>query len=89
MRNRPLLWRLHNQAKTYNCRPSDLLGLEDTHDRYCFDSAASLWGNVIESELNAVEGKNSKEIQNKRDSVLRRYIPELAKARKFADPGRR
>jgi hypothetical protein len=43
----------------------------------------------VERALDDVEGKNKNDVSNKRDGVLRRYIPELAKATKFADPGKR
>jgi hypothetical protein len=71
------------------CRPSELMGLKNTWDAYCFDSAVATFGIHVQNELDSVEGKTEKEKDRKRDAVLRRYIPELAKARKFADPGKR
>lgn len=66
-----------------------MVGLENTHEAFCFDSAVSVFCHKIEAEMDSVEAKKDKERKNKRDAVLRRYIPELAKARKFADPGKR
>ncbi len=80
---------MHNLAKTYRCRPSDLLGLTNTWDAFAFDSAVAVFSNKVESEMDSVKGRTDKAKQNARDAVLRRYIPELAKARKFADPGKR
>lgn len=80
---------MHGLAKTYRVRPSDLLGLENTWDAFCFDSAVAVFCNKIESEMDSVKGKTDNAKKKQRDAVLRRFIPELAKARKFADPGKR
>lgn len=82
-------WRLWNLSKAYRARPSEMLGLENTWDSFCLDSAIWVFGSHIENEMNKIEAKTDKEREHKRDSVLRRYIPELAKAQKFADPGKR
>lgn len=53
------------------------------------DSAVSAFGTHVEAALEGVKGRTDKARQTQRDAVLRQYIPELAKARKFADPGKR
>lgn len=83
------LWRTYNLAKTWGCRPSELLGISSDWTAYCFDSAVAVFGSHLSAELEDVEGKNKKEIQRKRETILRRYIPEKTKAQKFKDPGKR
>lgn len=82
------MWRMYGLAKTWGCRPSELLEA-DGWRAFCFDSAISVFGNHVSNELNAVEGKSTKETTRKREAVLRKYIPEQAKARKFKDPTKR
>lgn len=83
------MWQIYNLAKTWNCRPSELLGLTSDWDAYCLDNAVAAFGNHLTAELDGVEGKNKQEIERKRETILRRYLPEATKARKFADPGKR
>lgn len=47
-----MLWRLHNVAKAYNQRPSDLLGvIDDEYTAFCLDEATWLWGSHVEGQL--------------------------------------
>lgn len=84
-----MLWQTFNLAKTWNCRPSELIGLTSDWQAFCFDRAVAAFGNPLEAELNAVEGKNKKTVERKREQILRRWIPEARETRKFADPGSR
>ena len=71
-------------------RPSTLLSLEDdSWAAYCLDTAIWTIGSTIQSDLNNVEAKNPQEEKRKKDQILRRWIPEATKARKFKDPGAR
>lgn len=83
------MWQLFNLAKTYHCRASDLLGIENTWDRFKVDRSVAVFGNALKAELEEVEGKKKKEIQKKRDQVLSRWFPEArsAEPKKFKDPG--
>lgn len=89
VRSTPRLWQLYNLAKTWGCRPSELLNLSSDFDAYCLDNAVATFGNHLSAELESVEGKNKREMERKREAILRRYIPQQAKARKFKDPGKR
>lgn len=51
---------------------------------FCFDSAVSSFGRALEAELDSAEGKNSKEINRKRDRTLRKW---LGLPMKFRSPG--
>jgi hypothetical protein len=66
-----------------------LLGIEHDWVAYCLDSAVAAFGTALQADLDEVEGKTRREVQRKREGVLRRYIPELSKAQKFKDPGKR
>jgi hypothetical protein len=54
------------------------------YQAYCFDSAVATFGLALESELDSVEGKNSKELNAKRDRTLRKW---LGLPMKFRNPG--
>lgn len=77
-------------AKTWNCRPSDLLAITDEYVAFCVDQAIGYFGRVVEAELEAVEGKTDTERSQKRDRVLQRYIgendDEKPRRGQFADP---
>lgn len=84
-----MMWQIYNLAKTWNCRPSELLGIESDWTAFCLDRAIATFGNALKGELEAVEGKNSKTIQAKRGQVLRNWIPEARETRRFKDPARK
>lgn len=87
--NSAMLWQLFNLAKTWQTRPSQLLNIDNDWQAFCLDRAVATFGNALKAELDSVEGKNNKEIQRKRESILRKWIPEASSERKFADPGKR
>jgi hypothetical protein len=81
---------MHNLALTYRCRPSELLGITNTHAAFCYDRATAIFGNTLKQELDEVEGKKKQEIKKKRDQILRRWFPEArSKEQQFRDPGSR
>jgi hypothetical protein len=83
------VWVLFVEAKTWNCRPSDLLAIEDDYVAYCLDQAVGYLGRTIESELNKVEGKTEIETEQKRKIILDRFLGEESdKPRRglYADP---
>jgi hypothetical protein len=76
-------------AKTWNCRPSDLLAITDDYVAFCLDQAVGYFGRVVEADLEAVEGKTDAERNQKRDRVLQKYIgdkDEKPRRGQFADP---
>lgn len=50
-RNRRLLWRLHNLARTYSTRPSAILEVDDAYLAYQIDLACATWGIHVENRL--------------------------------------
>lgn len=80
---------MFGDAKTWNCRPSDLLRIDNDYIAYCLDEAVGYLGRVIETELNKVEGKTDAEREQKAMRILSRYLDkEDDKPRRgqFADP---
>lgn len=77
-------------AKTWSCRPSDLLGIEDDYVAYCLDQAVGYVGRTIEAELEKAGSgaKNEEEAEWKRKLVLDRYLGEEDKPQRglYADP---
>lgn len=77
-------------AKTWNCRPSDLLAIEDTYVAYCLDQAVGYFGRHLESELEkaGADAKSEQEGEWKRRAVLDKYFGEEDKpsSGRFADP---
>jgi hypothetical protein len=81
------VWQLWQMSKSYRCRPSDLLDLEDPFDAFRLDRAVWTFGTELTAELNKVEGKNDKEIRKKQERILKRWIPEANQMpTKFREP---
>ena len=84
------MWETFNLAKQARTSPSEIMGLDREKDpwvAYCIDRAVTTFGTAVQSELDSVEGKTSKEIEVKRQHVLNRFFPE-AGGRRYADPGK-
>lgn len=77
-------------AKTWSCRPSDLLNIQDDYVAYCLDQAVGYFGRTLESELEKAgsDSKNDNEAEWKRKAVLDRFLDEDDKPQRgqFADP---
>ncbi len=78
-------------AKTYRCRPSQLLALSSEFAAFCLDRAVHRFGSALDSELDSQEGKSKQEIHTKRLRVIAAYIPKAGAASqgRFADPANR
>lgn len=74
MQNRPLMWQMYRMAQTVNVRPSEFLGIEDPYVAYCCDEAVIAFGLGVETQVDAVEAKNDKELSRKRQQVLDRLL---------------
>lgn len=83
------MWQLWQVSQAYNCRPSSLLGIEDPSDAFRLDRAVWYLGTELTGELNSVEGKTDKEVRRKQEMILRKWIPEAAETRQYADPAAR
>lgn len=81
VQNSRQVWETYLTSKTFNIRPSELLDVSDPYAAYCVDSAVGMFGRTLESELNAVEGKGQKNIQMKRERLLRRWMDMPAQYR--------
>lgn len=81
-------WRLWGLSRTYKCRPSELIGIEGSWEAFCFDSAINTFGGHVQNEIDSINEKTASATRRKREAILRRYVPELAKARQFRDPGK-
>lgn len=79
---------LYVEAKTWNCRPSDLLDIEDRYVAYCLDQACGYYGRVIENELGKIEAKNQSDGERQRKLVMDRFFGVEDKPTRgaFADP---
>lgn len=61
-------------AKTWNCRPSDLLAIEDDYVAYCLDQAVGYFGRHLEAELGKVEAKDHADAEWQQRRILERYL---------------
>lgn len=68
------MWSMYQDAKLWNCRPSDLAGIEEDYYAYCFDEAVATWGNYIVSELEKIKGKKEKDVERKRHNRFLQLI---------------
>jgi hypothetical protein len=75
-------------ARTWHCRPSDLLRIEYDYVAYCVDQAVAYFGRHLDAELNSVDAKDEADARWKRQAILDRYLSDGKKPAKgrFADP---
>jgi len=66
-------------------RPSELMGIEDPYQAYCFDQAVGEWGSYVKQQLESIDGKNAKAVEGKRRVRLQALLSDDPKA-KFAQP---
>lgn len=80
---------MYNNARTWSCRPSDLLDLsDDPYRAYCLDEAVSYFGGLVEGELNECEGTGD-DLLRQRQRVLDSYFKpenEMPTKGMYADP---
>jgi hypothetical protein len=79
------MWDLYNLAKTWSCRPSQLLDIENSWDAFRIDDAVAVFGGAIELQLSNIDGKNMREIQKKQELALRRILAGRD-SQKYRDP---
>ncbi len=70
------LWATFQLAKTYNCRPSDLLGIDEQPAAFYLDRAVGVFGIHLENELETAEakGKSARSKAMKKNMVLQKYL---------------
>lgn len=81
------MWATWQTSKSLSCRPSRLLEIEDSLAAYCFDSAVSLLGTVIENALaERTEGEGQSErkytIEQLLDPAFTLPRPQTAKQKR-------
>lgn len=88
MQNKQTAWLLYNEARAWRTSPSKLLAIDDWYTGYCFDQAINYWGSYVESELDKVEGKDSKATHQARQTRLQGLLAEgdTPSSGQFADP---
>lgn len=74
------MWGLFQHAKTWNCRPSSLLGVVGVYEAFCLDEAVAIYGHYIEAQLDKITGK-PKEVQRKQHNLLLKLLDAPAKQR--------
>jgi len=73
------------------CRPSELYGITEVVQAFCFDRAVVIFGSALSHELENAKGKTEKAVQASRRRILKKWIPEAtdsAGPRKFRDPAK-
>lgn len=88
------LWQLDRLATRYNCRPSDLLELDDSYKAYCLDQAVLVFVAGVEKKIEdepTPKGKRGDERRKaNQQTLLNRLLripEEEKKAASFKDPG--
>lgn len=95
MSNSKNLWQVYQLAKDMRCRPSELLGITDTVQAFCFDRAAVIFGSALSHELENAKGKTDKAIRQSQQRIFNKWIPEATdsagkrNAKGFRDPAKR
>lgn len=78
------MWRVWTAARTWRCRPSELLGSTDPWQSFLIDEAVALWGRRVESHVDrAIEAARNRRGGNP-DAAARRALDEalgIAQAR--------
>jgi hypothetical protein len=83
VKNKLNLWRIYQQAKEYNTRPSTLLAITDPYVAYCLDEAAWQFCTTIETEMDNLKSKNERMLPAKKLNHLRE---RLGLPRLYRDP---
>lgn len=76
MSNSGNLWQAYQLAKDLRCRPSELYGITDTVQAFCFDRAAVIFGSALSHELENAKGKTDRAIRQSQRKILSKWIPE-------------
>lgn len=69
-------WRLYRLAQACSCRPSDLLGVENSYVAYCLDEAIVTFGEALEHELEKVAhgAKNERAAEGAQKMTLEKWL---------------
>lgn len=90
MSNTSNLWQAYQLAKDLRCRPSELYGLTDTVQAFCFDRAVVIFGSALSAAMDNAKGKTDKAVQASRRKIFKKWIPEATDSagpkKRFRDP---
>jgi hypothetical protein len=75
-------------SKKLKCRPSDLVGITDPYEAYCFDEAIVFVNDQINAELELVTHKKPKVQSQRRQQRLAQLLGVPAEKR-YRDPAAR
>lgn len=85
------LWKVYQEAKLWATLPSKLFGIENDYYAYCFNEVVATWGSYVTSELDKVEGKDSKDTNKKRHRRLLALLqaPDAMRFRSLRPPAKK
>lgn len=90
MKDPGLLWETWNIAKTFSCRPSELLSIEDNLVAYYIDRSTFIFGIGVENRMDEAEEntKSAKAARAARQRVLDGILKknQTAENKKFREP---
>lgn len=72
-------------SKSLKTRPSELMGITDVYQAYCFDEAVVTFGSFVSDKLSQITGKNEQSIRGQQELLLSKLLSSGAKAM-FATP---
>lgn len=64
-----LCWEVYNQAKSLNCRPSDLYNIEWPLARFYFDRTIYWWGNYVDRKVKEAEHVMRERLRKARGNI--------------------
>lgn len=74
-------------AKEFQARPSELYGIHDDYDAFCFDRAVYTFGTYVESEVEkAGEQGKTKDQRKKNAEAKLKALLSGKKEKQYADP---
>jgi hypothetical protein len=62
------------------------LGIDDDYIAYCLDQVVGEFGSYVRHELEKVQGKTDKEVEGRRELMLRRLLTAESEADLYAAP---
>lgn len=80
------MWSLWNMAKSYSCRASELLGVQEPLVAFYVDRAVAAFGSLVDKEIE--EAKNRKGSDAQRQMRVSMVIHRRLGAGSFASPPR-
>lgn len=80
------MWNVYKLSLKLKTRPSDLLGLRGSYERFCIDEVVVEWGVYVDSELGKIRHKKEKVEEGQRLTRLRQLLSDTPVVKKYATP---